>query len=79
MTKDKPKTKLEKILIQREMSNEELRRTIMEQSGENIGSDRISRIVNGQLTNYYVHTANLIAKALSVKIEDILEFWLCST
>jgi DNA-binding Xre family transcriptional regulator len=74
MTKDKPKTKLEKILIQREMSNEELRRTIMEQSGENIGSDRISRIVNGQLTNYYVHTANLIAKALSVKIEDILEF-----
>lgn len=74
MTKDKPKTKLEKILIQREMSNEELRRTILEQSGENIGSDRISRIVNGQLTNYYVHTANLIAKALSVKIEDILEF-----
>ena len=74
MTKDNPKTKLEKILIQREMSNEELRRTILEQSGENIGSDRISRIVNGQLTNYYVHTANLIAKALSVKIEDILEF-----
>lgn len=73
MTKDKPKTKLEKILIQREMSNEELRRTILEQSGENIGSDRISRIVNGQLTNYYTKTASLIAKALSVPIEDILE------
>lgn len=73
MTKTKAKTKLETLLIQREMSNEELRRTILEQSGENIGSDRISRIVNGQLTNYYVHTANLIAKALSVPIEAIIE------
>jgi DNA-binding Xre family transcriptional regulator len=74
MTQKHPKTKLEALLIQREMSNEELRRTIQEQSGENIGSDRISRIVNGQLTNYYVRTAILISRALSVPIEDILEF-----
>ena len=73
MNKTKSKTKLETLLIQREMSNEELRRIILEQSGENIGSDRISRIVNGQLTNYYVRTAILISKALSVPIEDILE------
>lgn len=73
MSKIKPKTKLHAILIQREMSQEELRRIIKEQSGENIGSDRISRIVNGQLTNYFTHTAKLISKALSVRIEDILE------
>jgi DNA-binding Xre family transcriptional regulator len=69
----KPKTKLHAILIQREMSQEELRRIIFERSGKTIGSDRISRIVNGQLTNYYTDTAKLIASALSVSIEDILE------
>jgi hypothetical protein len=69
----KPKTKLHAILIQREMSQEELRRIIFERSGKTIGSDRISRIVNGQLTNYYTDTAKLIASALSVSMEDILE------
>jgi hypothetical protein len=69
----KPKTKLHAILIQREMSQEELRRIIFERSGKTIGSDRISRIVNGQLTNYYTDTARLIANALSVSMEDILE------
>jgi hypothetical protein len=73
MTKEKPKSKLHALLIRREMTQEELRRIIFEQSGENIGSDRISRIVNGQLTNYFTKTARLIATALSVNIEDILE------
>lgn len=69
----KPKTKLHAILIQREMSQEELRRIILEKSGKTIGSDRISRIVNGTLVNYFTDTAKLIANALSVSIEDILE------
>lgn len=75
MMKDnfKPKTKLHALLIQREMSQEELRRKIEEVSGRPIGSDRISRIVNGQLTNYFTDTAKQIASALSVRIEDILE------
>ena len=73
MKKEKFKTKIHALLVQREMSQEELRRIIKEQSGENIGSDRISRIVNGQLTNYFTHTARLIANALCVSIEDILE------
>lgn len=73
MSNTKPKTKLHAILIQRDMSQEELRRTILEQSGVNVGSDRISRIVNGQLTNYFTNTAKLIANALSVRLEDILE------
>ena len=69
----KPKTKLNAILIQREMSQEELRRIIFEKSGKTIGSDRISRIVNGQLTNYFTDTAKMIANALSIPIENILE------
>lgn len=69
----KPKTKLHAILIQREMSQEELRRIIFEKSGKTIGSDRISRIVNGQLTNYFTDTAKMIANALCISIEDILE------
>lgn len=73
MKNTKPKTKLHAILIQREMSQEELRRIILEQSGVNIGSDRISRIVNGSLTNYFTSTAKLIAAALNVHIEEILE------
>jgi hypothetical protein len=48
----KPKTKLHAILIQREMSQEELRRIIFERSGKTIGSDRISRIVNGHLRTF---------------------------
>lgn len=73
-SKNNKTTKLGALLIQRDMSNEELRRKIQEQFGENIGSDRISRIVNGQLTNYYIRTAVLISRALSVPVEDILEF-----
>ena len=69
----KPKTKLHAILIQREMSQEELRRIIFDKSGKTIGSDRISRIVNGQLTNYFTDTAKMIANALSIPIENILE------
>lgn len=70
---NQPKTKLHAILIQREMSQEELRRIIFDSSGKTIGSDRISRIVNGQLTNYFTDTAKMIATALSLPIEAILE------
>lgn len=69
----KPKTKLHALLIKREMSQEELRRRIQEQTGHNIGSDRLSRIVSGQVTNYFTQTARLISNALSVPMEDILE------
>lgn len=69
----KPKTKLHAILIQREMSQEELRKMIYDKTGQMIGADRISRIVNGQQTNYTVQTGKLIADALSVKIDDIIE------
>jgi hypothetical protein len=55
------------------MSQEELRRIIFEKSGKTIGSDRISRIVNGQLKNYFTDTAKMIANALCISIENILE------
>jgi len=69
----KPKTKIHAILIQREMSQEELRKLIQEKTGNNIGADRISRIVNGVQTNYTVQTAREIATALSLTIDEILE------
>lgn len=55
------------------MSQEELRKMIYDKTGNMIGADRISRIVNGQQTNYTVQTGKLIADALSVKIDDIIE------
>lgn len=73
MTTKQKKTKIAKLLIQRDMSQEELRRAILAKFNKNIGSDRISRIVNGQLTNYFTETAQYIAGALGVNIEDILE------
>jgi DNA-binding Xre family transcriptional regulator len=66
-------TKLHKILIQRGMTQRELRQVVVDKTGVDIQLYRISKIVTGQLTNYFTDTAKAIANALDVSIEEILE------
>lgn len=66
-------TKLHKLLIQRGMTQRELRQMVIDKTGVDIQLYRISKIVTGQLTNYFTDTAKAIATALDVSIEDILE------
>jgi DNA-binding Xre family transcriptional regulator len=66
-------TKLHKLLIQRGMTQRELRQMVIDKTGVDIQLYRISKIVTGQLTNYFTDTAKAIATALNVSIEDILE------
>lgn len=66
-------TKLHKILISRGMTQRELRQLVLDKTGMDIQLYRISKIVTGQLTNYFTDTAKAIAQALEVSIEDILE------
>lgn len=65
-------TKIQKILIERGLSQTDLYELILE-NGSEIGKDRINRIVNGKLLNYHTNTAKALAKALNVKIDDIVE------
>ena len=66
-------TKLHKLLIQRGMTQRELRQMVIDKTGVDIQLYSISKIVTGQLTNYFTDTAKAIATALNVSIEDILE------
>jgi DNA-binding Xre family transcriptional regulator len=66
-------TKLHRILIQRGMTQKELYQLVLERTGVEIQLYRISKIVKGQLTNYFTDTAKAIAQALDVKVDDILE------
>lgn len=66
-------TKINKILIERGLSQTDLYELILE-NGSEIGKDRINRIVNGKLLNYHTNTAKALAKALNVKIDDIIEY-----
>jgi transcriptional regulator with XRE-family HTH domain len=66
-------TKLHKILIQRGMTQRELRQLVLDKTGYEIQIYRISKIVTGQITNYFTDTAKAIANALDVTIDEILE------
>lgn len=67
------KTKLAQILIKRGISQTELIEKIRETQGVNIEKYRMSKIVSGQITNYFTSTARAISNALNLPIEDILE------
>jgi DNA-binding Xre family transcriptional regulator len=67
------KTKLAQILIKRGISQTELIEKIRETQGVNIEKYRMSKIVSGQITNYFTSTARAISTALDLPIEDILE------
>ena len=66
-------TKIEAILMDRNMSQGDLMRLIQNKSGFRIGRDRISKICTGRLKNYTMETAVMIAEALEVSIDDITE------
>lgn len=66
-------TKLQAILKERQMSQRDLQRAIIESHGIKIGDDRISKIVNGRIVNLQLRTAKIISETLKVKIEDIIE------
>ena len=67
------KTKLAQILIKRGISQTELIERIRETQGINIEKYRMSKIVSGQITNYFTITARAISNALNLPIEEILE------
>jgi DNA-binding Xre family transcriptional regulator len=66
-------TKLQKILLDKEMSQRDLQRAIFETFDITIGDAMISRIVNGRTVNLKIRTAKIIAETLEVTIEDIIE------
>jgi DNA-binding Xre family transcriptional regulator len=66
-------TKLQRLLFERGLSQTDLYHLIEEETGKVIGKDRISKLVNGHQKNLQVDTAKAFAKALDVKIDDIIE------
>jgi DNA-binding Xre family transcriptional regulator len=66
-------TKLQRLLFERGLSQTDLYHLIEEETGKVIGKDRISKLVNGHQKNLQVDTAKAFAKALNVKIDDIIE------
>jgi len=66
-------TKLEKLLIERNLSQGDLMRLIQWKSGFKIGRDRISKICTGRMKNYTIETAVMIAEALDVPVDEIIE------
>jgi hypothetical protein len=66
-------TKLEQILIERGMSQGDLMRLIKQKSGFKIGRDRISKITTGRMKNYSLETAVMIAEALEIPVDYIVE------
>jgi DNA-binding Xre family transcriptional regulator len=55
------------------MTQRELRQLVLDKTGVEIQIYRISKIVTGQITNYFTDTAKAIANALEVSIDDIIE------
>ncbi len=70
---EKNMTKIESILNERNMSQGDLVRLIKRKSGFKIGRDRISKICTGRLKNYTMETAVMIAEALEVPVDSIIE------
>lgn len=65
-------TKLQQLLIDKEMTQRDLQRAILEKQNVFIGDDRISKLVNGVQKNVTMKTAKLFADTLEVKIDDIV-------
>lgn len=68
-TKEVIITKLQQILADRGLTQTDL----FSLCREKIGKDRISRIVTGKLLSYQIPTGLIIADALGVSIDDIIE------
>ena len=68
------KTKLEELLMDKDMSQGDLIRKIKDNTGQKIGRDRISKICTGKLKNYTIKTAVMIKDALEVGLDDFVEY-----
>ncbi len=66
-------TKLQRLLIQRGLSQSDLQKKVQAKTGIKIEPYRVSKIVNGSIKNYFTDTARAIATTLEVSIEEILE------
>ena len=66
-------TKIEKILERKGLSQADLMRLIEKKTGFRLGRDRISKICTGRLQNYTIESALMIAEALGVKVDQIIE------
>lgn len=66
------KTKLQKILADRGMSQRDLIRLIEKETGEEYSPDRICRYVNGKTDNMLVSSIKVMAKALGVPPGDLI-------
>ena len=74
---EKKVTKLYQILAKRGMSQKDLYELIIkENNGNKVSMYILNEMVNGKRTNYHINTAILIANALDVSIDDIVdELW----
>jgi hypothetical protein len=71
---EKKVTKLYQILAKRGMSQKELYELIIkENDGNKVSMYILNEIINGKRTNYHINTAILIANALDVPIDDIVD------
>jgi len=66
-------TKLARLLMLRGMTQQELFDLVKNKTGKEIQLYRISTMVNGKLRDYKVSTARLMAKALDVPTDSIIE------
>lgn len=71
---EKKQTKLRAILDAREITYEALQKMILHKfPGYKLGIDRISRFCTGKSSNVHLQVAVKIAKALDVKLDDIVD------
>ena len=71
---EKKVTKLYKILADRGLSQKELFELIIkENDGNKVSMYILNEIINGKHKNYHINTAILIANALDVPIDDIVD------
>ena len=66
-------TKLKKILIEKSMSQKDLYNAINEKCNVPMGYDRISKIINGKVTNYSLFTLLKLCYALDVTPNELVD------
>jgi len=73
MKNKKAKSKVQAILMERNMKIVDLFNKIKEENAKPVAKYMISQIVNGKRTNYEIITLNKICKALNVSANEIIE------
>lgn len=68
-----PASKLEQVLIDKDLSQGELMRLIEQRFGLRIGRDRISKMCTGRLINLSAKTLVIISTTLEVPVASIME------